>query len=117
MFGATPLSILIAFDDGHANNHTPLLAFAVVSMVLCALIYCRSRRPQRQLAALLAGITLATGAAWLDMLAFADRFALPAPARADSVWLFTWWLLWATLILASGLLRRVSRPNLVKHTA
>lgn len=117
VFGATPLAILIAFDDGHANNHTPFLAFAVVSMVLCALIYCRSRRPQRQLGALLAGITLATGAAWLDMLAFADRLALPAPGRADSVWLLTWWLLWATLILAPTLLRRVGRPTLVNHTA
>ncbi len=117
VFGAAPLAILIAFDDGHPNNQTPFLALSAMSMVICALIYCRSRRPQLQVGALLAGITLAIGAAWLDMLAFAARVALPIPARADLVWLLSWWLLWAALLLAPVLLRRAGRPRLINHTA
>lgn len=116
VFGATPLAILVAFDDGRANTQTPFLAFSVASMVICAFIYCQSRRPPLQLGALLAGTTLSIGAAWLDMLALAARVALPAPGRAELVWLLTWWLLWATLIVAPALLRRLSRPNLVKRT-
>lgn len=117
VFGATPLAILIAFDDGYANNQTPFLAASVIGMVLCALIYCRSRRPSLQLGALLAGITLAIGAAWLDMLAFAARTALPAPGQTELVWLLIWWLLWVALILAPILLRRVGRPFLLRHSA
>lgn len=117
VFGATPLAILLAFDDGHANNQTPYLALSAISMVICALVYCRSRRPELQLGALLAGTTLAIGAAWLDMLAFAARLALPTPARADLVWLLSWWLLWAALVVAPVLLRRAGRPRLINHTA
>lgn len=117
VFGATPLALIIAFDDGHANNQTPFLALAAASMVLCALLYCRSRRPQLQLGALLAGTTLSIGAAGLDMVTFAAQVAIPSPGRPDFIWLLSWWLLWAALVLAPTLLRRVSRPRLLNHTA
>lgn len=113
VYGATPLAIIMAFDDGHVNDQTPYLALAVLAMVAGALIYCRSGQREAQVGALLGGMTLSIWAAWLDKVAIAgssvEWLALPSPGRAATVWMLTLWLSWMALLLFPSVLGGAGR--------
>jgi hypothetical protein len=108
IYGALPLAIMAAFDDAFVNNQTPYLACAVLAMVAGALFYSRSRQSAWQIAALLGGMTLSIGAAWLDKAAFAgglrDGLAVPSPGTAELAWMVQLWSVYAFLILFPPLL-------------
>lgn len=118
VYGASPLALIMAFDDGFADSRTPYLALGVLAMVTCALIYCRSHRRGAQLGALLAGMTLLIWAGWLDRLAFAAlvdyRIALPYPGRPALLWMLALWAAWTVLLLAPLLLRTAGRGLTLK---
>jgi Na+-transporting methylmalonyl-CoA/oxaloacetate decarboxylase gamma subunit len=113
VYGAAPLAIIIAFDDGHTNGRTPYLALSVLAMIGCALIYCRSGQRRMQVGALLGGMTFFIMAAWLDNVSFTggsgDWIAVPAPGHAEIVWLLGLWIHWMYLILAPVLLSSAGR--------
>jgi hypothetical protein len=106
-FGAMPLVILLAFDDAHLNNRTPYLALSALMMVVCALLYCRSRDRTNQITALLAGLTVVICGAWLDKIHFAGGLmnwrTVPAAGIPELLWLLKLWLQWGLLILLPAL--------------
>lgn len=108
LYGALPLAILLAFDDGYLNDHTPYLALSVLAMVIHALTYARSRQPTTQIAALVSGTTLSIWAAWMDQVVFAgglgNWIAAPYPGAAQLAWILELWVTWTILILAPLLL-------------
>lgn len=108
VFGAMPMVILLAFDDAHVDNRTPYLALSALMMVVCALLYCRSRERTNQVTALLAGLTCVIGGAWLDKLHFAGGLAnwvtVPAVGIPELLWLLKLWLQWGFLIVLPVLL-------------
>lgn len=108
LFGAIPLVIILAFDDSHADNRTPYLIFSALTMVTCALIYCRSREKTLQITALLAGLTFSICGGWLDKVSFADSLTdwviVPASGIEQFVWLLKLWIQWGLLILSPALL-------------
>jgi hypothetical protein len=113
LYGAVPLATIFAFDDALTNNRTPYLAISVLSMVACALIYCRSRQSTLQITALLAGMSLSIWAALLDKASFAGGLAgwiaTPRPGAADIAWMLKLWVPWVALILAPALLAMAGR--------
>jgi len=78
-YGATPLLLLLAYDDGLANNRTPYLCFSALGMLLGGLLYARLNAPLSRVAALAAGLTLAT---WISLL---DRIALTGSTQPGGV--------------------------------
>jgi hypothetical protein len=94
-YGALPLLIVLAYDDGRLHNRTLFLAVSILAMLAGALAYARSRRPLYQVGALMAGLTLALAAAGLD-----QNFFNFAQLR----WLLEAWTSAAALLLASPLL-------------
>jgi hypothetical protein len=120
VYGALPLVIIIAFDDGYANNRTPYLALAVLVMVAGALLYSRSRQTLTQLGVLVGAMSLAIWTAWLDKLSFAggleNWIAAPYPGAADLAWTMQLWLTWTFLIVAPALLMTLSRAARPKRT-
>lgn len=92
VFGAAPLLVLAAFDNGYLNDQTPYLALALLVIVLSVVVYGRSRRQDRQLVALLVGTTLLFVPALVDDLAWRGRAASPD-------WLATLWAGMVTLLL------------------
>lgn len=120
VYGALPLLIIIAFDDGYANNRTPYLALAVLVMVAGALFYTRSRQTLTQLGVLVGAMSLAIWAAWLDKLSFAGGLETwimaPYPGTADLAWMGQLWLTWTFLILTPALLTTLSQAVRPKHT-
>jgi hypothetical protein len=66
VYGATPLILLLAYDDGYANNRTPYLLLSALGMLLGGLLYARLRAPLSRVAALAAGLALATWPSLLD---------------------------------------------------
>lgn len=119
VYGALPLLIIIAFDDGHANNRTPYLALAVLVMVVGALLYSRSRQTLTQLGVLVGAMSLAICTAWLDKLSFASGLenwiVAPSPSAADLAWTMQLWLTWMFLIVAPGPLTTFSQAIKPKH--
>jgi hypothetical protein len=119
LFGAMPLVIILAFDDAHADNRTPYLAFSALTMVACALIYCRSREKTLQLTALLAGLTFSICGAWLDNVSFADSLTdwviVPATRIEQFGWLLKLWIQWGLLILSPALLVLMGRATSLKR--
>ncbi|MCC6606218.1 MAG: hypothetical protein IT327_23630 [Anaerolineae bacterium] len=113
VYGALPLVIIIAFDDGYANNRTPYLALAVLVMVAGALLYSRSRQTLTQLGVLVGAMSLAIWTAWLDKLSFAggleNWIMAPYPGAAALAWTMQLWLTWTFLILAPALLTTLSQ--------
>jgi hypothetical protein len=113
VYGAAPLAIIMAFDDGHTNSRTPYLALSVLAMIGCALIYCRSSQRRMQAGALLGGMTFFIVAAWLDNVTFTGGsghwIAVPAAVRAEIVWMLGMWIHWMVLILAPVLLGAAGR--------
>ena len=113
IYGAMPLAILMAFDDGHTNSRTPYLALSALGMVASALIYARSRQSTTQVAALVGGMTFSIWAALLDRAAFAgglgNWIAAPYPGAAEIAWMLQWWVAWLFLILSPALLPTVNR--------
>ena len=100
MYGALPLLVLLAYDDGRLHDRTPFLALSVLAMLAGALAYARSRRPLHQIGALMAGLTLALAAAGLDQAGF--NFA-------QLRWLLEAWTVTAAFLLAP-LLLAATRP-------
>ena len=118
LYGAMPLVILQAFDDGHVDSRTPYLALSVLAMVVCALLYCRSRETTLQVTLLLAGLTFSIFGAWLDRMYFAGGLlnwvTVPAAGIVELAWLLKLWLQWGFLILLPAmfiLVGRVARLN------
>jgi hypothetical protein len=113
IYGAMPLAILMAFDDGHTNSRTPYLALSALGMVASALIYARSRQSTTQIAALVGGMTFSIWAALLDRAAFAgglgNWIAAPYPGAAEIAWMLQWWVAWLLFILSPALLPTVNR--------
>lgn len=106
LYGALPLLILLAYDDGRLHDRTPFLAVSVLAMLAGALAYARSRRPLHQAGALLAGLTLALAAAGLDQAFF--NFA-------QLHWLLEAWTSAAVLLLAPPLLAAAGRLWAARH--
>lgn len=118
LYGALPLVILAAFDDGFTNSRTPYFALAVAGMVAGAAVYTRSRDRRFQLGALLLGTAVAVWAAWLDKTAFGAALpgwtAFPQPGPVEAAWLLRLWLTWTALLLLPvlpPLIRRTLRPQ------
>jgi hypothetical protein len=113
IYGAMPLAILMAFDDGHTNSRTPYLVLSVLGMVASALMHARSRQSTTQIAALVGGMTLSIWVAMLDRAAFAgglgNWIAAPYPGAAEIAWILQWWVAWLFFILSPALLSTVNR--------
>jgi len=103
IYGAMPLIILTAFDDAHANGHTPYFAFSILVMIVGALLYCRSRNATIQLTALLAGLTFSIWGAWLDQVSFADGLmnwiTVTSSGLECILWMGVLWFHWTIFIL------------------
>lgn len=121
LFGAMPLVILLAFDDAHINSRTPYLALSALTMVVCALIHCRSRERTLQISALLAGLTISICGAWLDKIHFAGGLmnwvTVPLAGIEELFWLLKLWLQWGVLILSPVLLTLLGRAVSLKRAA
>lgn len=65
-YGAAPLLVLQAFDDGRLNDRGPYLALAALGMLMGALLYTRLKGSGPRMGALLAGLCSALLAAALD---------------------------------------------------
>lgn len=119
VFGATPLILLMAFDDAHADNRTPYLALSALGMVVSAFVYCRSRTASAQIAALLTGLTLTIWCAWMDKIAFAGGLVgwitLPSTGIKEMFWLLKLWVQWGFLILSPTLLALLGRAARLKR--
>ncbi len=104
IFGAMPLIILMAFDDAHANNRTPYLAFSVLAMVVSVLFYCRSQNTNTQISTLLAGLTFAFSGAWLDTISFSSdltNWTTVTGFGIESIlWIALLWIQWAAIMLS-----------------
>ena len=59
-YGAAPLVLLLAYDDGHANDRTLYLCFSALAMLIGGLLYTRLRATDQRVIALAAGLTLTT---------------------------------------------------------
>lgn len=116
VYGAAPLAIIMAFDDGYVDNRTPYLALSVLAMVAGAVIYCRSRRSGMQIGALAGAMTLSIWAAWLDMVALAGGSAVPFPGQIELTWMVTLWIPWVTVLLIPFLFNSTGRM-LLKRSA
>jgi hypothetical protein len=107
VFGAMPLVIILAFDDAHLNSRTPYLALSALMVIVCALLYCRSRERMTQITALLAGLTFAIYGAWLDKIHFAGGLmnwvTVPSTGIPELLWLLKLWMQWGFLILLPAL--------------
>ena len=119
LYGAMPLVILQAFDDAHVDSRTPYLAFSTAAMVVCALLYCRSREKSLQITLLLAGLTFSICGAWLDRIYFAGGLlnwvTVPAAGIAELLWLSKLWLQWALLLLLPVILISLGRAARLNH--
>lgn len=119
VYGAMPLVIILAFDDGYTNNRTPYLALSAAVMVAGALLYARSRHNLTQIVALIGGMSLAVVAAWLDKITFAgglgNWLATPYPDTAEITWMLQWWFTWTCLILSPALLTTFSQAHKLKR--
>ena len=69
VYGAAPLLLLLAYDDGHTNNRTPYFFLSALGMLLAGLLYTRLRLPLSRVTALAAGLSLATWPSLLDRAA------------------------------------------------
>jgi hypothetical protein len=114
VYGATPLVILIAFDNGYANNRTPYLALSVLVMMAGALFYTRSRQNLTQTAVLVGGISLSIWAAWLDAVTFAGRVGNWTPGPAEMTWIFQLWLTWTFPIFLLAVFTTLGRVARLK---
>lgn len=113
IYGAMPLTIVIAYDDSHYNNRTPYLAISVLLMVAGAFAYVRTRRTLLQMTALLGGMSLSLWCALLDRAYFMGGLESwlfsPGPWLAEIGWMLKIWASVTALILAPcliGLARR-----------
>lgn len=96
IYGAMPLVLLAAFDDGYRNDRTPWLAVAVLVMVAGALAYSRSQSRRGQLGALGAAAAGAIVAALANQAAAAGFLSLPAAGA----WRMALLVLFLSLLLA-----------------
>ena len=95
VYGAAPILLLAAYDDGFTNSLTPCLLLSALGMLLGGLFYARLRPPLGRLAALILGLTLAT---WPSML---DRSLLVGSITPGDVYpvLGVWGIAMALMLL------------------
>ena len=99
-YGVTPFLIITAFDDSYLDDQTPYFALSVLLMILGALLYSRSRRQDRQFAALAGGVTLMLGPALLHQAYFQGSWlASPNLWLADASWMSALWAFMIILLL------------------
>jgi hypothetical protein len=95
-----PFLIITAFDDTYLDDQTPYFALSVLLMILGALLYSRSRRQDRQFAALAGGVTLMLGPALLHQAYFQGSWlAFPNLWLADASWMSALWAFMIILLL------------------
>jgi hypothetical protein len=97
VYGAMPLLIAVAFDDGRHDNRTPYLALSALLMLAGAAVYIRSRRVALQVAALLGGMSLSLCCALLDQ-------ACLAGGLVDVRWMLMLWARVTALIASPALI-------------
>jgi hypothetical protein len=121
IYGAMPLMITLAFDDGRYNNRTPYLAISVLLMVAGAFAYVRSRRTVLQMTALLGGMSLSVGCALFDhaywTAGLGSWISSPGPWLAGTGWIMKLWAIGTVGILAPFLLRLARRASTPERTA
>lgn len=119
LYGAMPLVILQAFDDAHVDHRTPYLALSALAMIVCALLYCRSREQTLQISLLLAGLTFSIFGAWLDKVHFAGGLmnwtTRPAAGITELLWMLKLWLQWGLLILLPTMFMLLGRAASLKR--
>lgn len=103
VYGAAPLLLLWAYDDGFANNRTLHLLISASGMLLGALLYIRLKSPLNRLAALAGGLALATLPALLDRAA---RTGSMQPGEAAPM--LGLWVIATALIIIPSILPGVS---------
>jgi hypothetical protein len=86
VYGAAPILLLMAYDDGFANNRTPYFFLSALGMLLGGLLYARLRSPLSRLAALAAGLALATWPSLLDRAALAGSISAVDAATTLGLW-------------------------------
>jgi len=86
VYGAAPILLLRAYDDGLANNHTLYLLLSTLGMLSGGLLYARLRAPLGRAAALAAGLALATWPAVLDRAALTGSLQASDAAAALGLW-------------------------------
>ena len=120
IFGAMPLIILMAFDDAYTNSRTPYFAYSVLTMIVAACLYCRSRELKMQIAILLAGLTLSMCAAWLDKITFIGglvNWTTVAPSGNNAHgWMMLLWTQWAMLIFSPAFLIMFNKAAHLKRS-
>lgn len=98
-----PLIILKAFDDAHTDSMTIYFALSILVMVVCALLYSRSRDATLQVTILIAGLTFSIWCAWMDKISFVDGLAnwivVSSAGLASLAWLAILWLQWVVFNL------------------
>ena len=103
VYGAMPLIIIKEFDDAHTDSLTPYFALSILVMVVCALLYSRSRDATLQVTILIAGLTFSIWCAWMDKISFVDGLAnwivVSSAGLASLAWLAILWLQWVVFIL------------------
>ncbi|MCK6584604.1 MAG: hypothetical protein L6Q49_16035, partial [Anaerolineales bacterium] len=92
---------------------------SALMMVVCALIYCRSRERSLQISALLAGLTFSICGAWLDKIHFAGGLinwvTVPSAGIEEMFWLLKLWIQWGALIISPVLLTLLGRAVNLKR--
>jgi len=85
-YGAVPLLLLLAYDDGYANDRTPYLCFSALAMLIGGLLYARLCAPLSRVIALAAGLALATWPSLLDHAVLAGSFRSSDIAPILGLW-------------------------------
>jgi hypothetical protein len=118
IYGAMPLIITVAFDDGRCDDRTPWLAISVLLTVAGTFAYSRSRRAVLQMTALLSGMSLSFCCALLDQATFMSGLTSwvtsPASWLAETGWVLRLWASMMALIAAPfliGLAHRALTPG------
>jgi hypothetical protein len=108
IYAATPLLIILAFDDAYINNRTPYLAISTICMSAGALGFIRSHKPFHQILALLVGLSLSIWPAFLDKATFnggiVSWMVFQQTWSTDAGWMFRLWLIAVVLLLAPAVL-------------
>jgi len=104
IFGAMPLIILMVFDDAYTNGQTPYFSFSVLTMIVGAMVYCKSRDTNIQIVSLLAGLTISILGAWLDIFSFRNSLAnwtiVHTSGIESLVWITILWAQWFLFMLS-----------------
>jgi len=103
VYGAAPLLLLLSYDDGRANNHTPYLCLSALGMLLGVLLYTRLRASLSRVTTLVVGLTLVTWPSLLDRAVLTGSFW-----SSDVVTILRLWALATFFILIPPVIPRAS---------